>query len=122
MSSLATDAGYVVLPPLAAALYKSVGRSPLVGLAAVFAGVSAGFGANLFITGLEPMLAELTFVGARIIDPEYGINPACNWWFMIGSAVVIAFTGWAVTALFVERRLKRRAPEDGGPTEPTEEE
>lgn len=109
MSSLATDAGYVVLPPLAAALYKSVGRSPLAGLAAVFAGVSAGFGANLLITGLEPMLAELTYVGSRIIDPEYTISPACNWWFMIASTILLTLIGWAVTALFVERRLKRRS-------------
>ncbi|MEL7473803.1 MAG: AbgT family transporter, partial [Planctomycetota bacterium] len=59
MSSLGTDAGYVVLPPVAAALYKSVGRSPLAGVAAVFAGVAAGFNANLLITSLDPLLSEL---------------------------------------------------------------
>ncbi len=122
MSSLATDAGYVVLPPLAAALYKSVGRSPLAGMAAVFAGVSAGFSANLLITGLEPMLAELTALGANVIHEGYRVNPMCNWWFMIISTIVITFTGWFVTAFFVEKRLKKRAPEDGGPSEPTEEE
>ncbi len=122
MSSLATDAGYVVLPPLAAALYKSVGRSPLAGLAAVFAGVSAGFSANLVITGLEPMLAELTYTGSRIIDPGYHINPACNLWFMIGSTFLITITGWIVTSFFVERRLNRRLPEDGGPTPPSQDE
>ncbi|MEN8161418.1 MAG: AbgT family transporter, partial [Myxococcota bacterium] len=45
LSSMALDAGYVVLPPVAAALYAAVGRSPLAGIAAVFAGVSAGFSA-----------------------------------------------------------------------------
>lgn len=122
MSSLATDAGYVVLPPLAAALYKSVGRSPLAGMAAVFAGVSAGFSANLLITGLEPLLAGLTTAGANVIDQDYRVNPACNWWFMIVSTIVITLTGWAVTALFVERRLNKRTPAEGGPTEPTQEE
>jgi aminobenzoyl-glutamate transport protein len=121
MSSLATDAGYVVLPPLAAALYKSVGRSPLAGLAAVFAGVSAGFSANLLITGLEPMLAELTGIGAIVVHEGYRVNPMCNWWFMIVSTIVITFTGWFVTAVFVERRLNRRRPEDGGPDEPSDE-
>ena len=57
ISSVALDAGYVVLPPIAAALFHAVGRSPLVGLAAVFAGVSAGFSANLMITGLDTILA-----------------------------------------------------------------
>lgn len=122
MSSIATDAGYVVLPPLAAALYKSVGRSPLAGLAAVFAGVSGGFSANLVVTGLEPMLAELTGIGATIIEPGYRVNPMCNWWFMIASTVLVTFAGWFVTAVFVERRLKLRSPEEGGPDTPTEEE
>ena len=63
------DAGYVVLPPVAAALYQSLGRSPLVGIAAVFAGVSAGFGANLFVTSLDPLLAKFTEASAQLLDP-----------------------------------------------------
>ena len=47
-SSLGLDAGYVVLPPVAAALFHAVGRPPLAGLAAAFAGVAGGFSANLF--------------------------------------------------------------------------
>jgi aminobenzoyl-glutamate transport protein len=65
MSSMGLDAGYVVLPPVAAALYQSLGRSPVVGIAAVFAGVSAGFGANLFITSLDPLLAKFTAARRR---------------------------------------------------------
>ncbi|MEM8757877.1 MAG: AbgT family transporter [Planctomycetota bacterium] len=117
MSSMGLDAGYVVLPPLAAALYKSVGRSPLAGIAAVFAGVSAGFNANLFVTGLDPMLAELSQTGARVIEPDYAVAATCNWWFMIASTFVITMTGWAVSTWFVERRLSKKAPDDGGPTE-----
>ena len=115
MSSMGVDAGYVVLPPLAAALYKSVGRSPLAGLAAVFAGVSAGFNANLFVTGLDPMLAEFSQVGARVVDENYAVAATCNWWFMIASTFVITFAGWLTTAFFVERRLNRKRAEDGGP-------
>jgi aminobenzoyl-glutamate transport protein len=115
MSSLATDAGYVVLPPLAAALYYAVGRPPLAGLAAVFAGVSAGFAANLFITGLDPMLAEFTQLGARVIHAGYAVNPAANWWFMIVSTVVITLSGWAITSWFVERRLRAKPADEGGP-------
>lgn len=121
MSSMTLDAGYVVLPPLAAALYKAVGRSPLAGLAAVFAGVSAGFNANLFITGLEPMLAGFANTGAQVIDPDYVVNPACNWYFMIASTAVMTLTGWAVTSWFVEHRLTRKSPEEGGPVPPTQE-
>ena len=44
ISSIASDAGYLVLIPLGAAAFKSVGRNPLAGIAAAFAGVAAGFG------------------------------------------------------------------------------
>jgi aminobenzoyl-glutamate transport protein len=115
MSSIALDAGYVVLPPIAAALYRSVGRSPLVGLAVVFAGVSAGFGANLVITGLEPILAGLSTAGAQVIDPHYTVVASANWSFIAVSTVVLTGVGWAVTAGFVEPRWGRRPPAEGGP-------
>jgi aminobenzoyl-glutamate transport protein len=115
MSSMAVDAGYIVLPPLAAAIYKAIGRSPLVGLAAVFAGVAAGFNANLLITGIDPLLSGLTEEAARIVDPAYNVNPACNWYFMIASTFLITFVGWGVSAWIVEPRLKKKSPEEGGP-------
>ncbi|NNM31275.1 MAG: AbgT family transporter, partial [Akkermansiaceae bacterium] len=121
MSSMALDAGYVVLPPIAAALYKSVGRSPLVGIAAVFVGVSAGFSANLFITGLDPLLAGFSTEGARILDGTYEVAATSNYWFMIVSTVVLTFTGWAVTAWLVEPRYAANPPERGGPS-PLEDE
>jgi aminobenzoyl-glutamate transport protein len=122
MSSLATDAGYVVLPPLAAALYKSVGRSPLAGIAAAFAGVAAGFNANLLITSLDPLLANLSTLGAQMIDEDYVVSPTCNWAFMIVSTAVITVTGWVVTRLFVEPRLTRKAVDEGGPAPVSSEE
>jgi aminobenzoyl-glutamate transport protein len=115
MSSMAVDAGYVVLPPLAAAVFRAVGRSPLVGLAAVFAGVACGFNANLFITGLDPLLAGLTQTGAQLLDKSYVVNPASNWWFMIASTFIITAVGWLVTVKVVEPRLALKSPEDGGP-------
>ncbi|MEM1083561.1 MAG: AbgT family transporter [Verrucomicrobiota bacterium] len=121
LSSMALDAGYVVLPPIAAALYKSVGRSPLAGLAAVFVGVSAGFSANLLVTGLDPLLAGFTTEGAQILDADYEVAATCNWWFMIASTFVLTLTGWAVTAWFVEPRYAEAAPEDGGPVAVTAE-
>jgi len=116
MSSMGLDAGYVVLPPVAAALYQSVGRSPLVGLAAVFAGVSAGFGANLFITSLDPLLATFTSASAQILDPGYVVAATSNWWFMIASTVLLTGVGWAVTAWWVEPRFAGKPPELGGAT------
>lgn len=102
MSSVAVDAGYVVLPPIAAALYLAAGRSPLTGIAVAFAGVSAGFSANLFITALDPLLAGFTQSAATIIAPDYQVAVTANWWFMIASTIVLTLTGWLVTARWVE--------------------
>jgi len=115
MSSVGSDAGYVVLPPLAAAAYLAVGRSPLAGIAAVFAGVAAGFNANLVITSLEPLMAELTQSAAQQVDPARQVAPTSSWFFMAASTVVITFAGWATTAVFVEKRLSQKPAEDGGP-------
>lgn len=118
MSSMAVDAGYIVLPPLAAAVYRAMGRSPLVGLAAVFAGVASGFNANLFLTGIDPLVAGFTQGGARLLDPEYTVNPGCNWHFMIVSTFLVTLVGWAVTAFLVEPRLRSKSVEEGGPGTP----
>ena len=105
MSSMALDAGYVVLPPIAAALYIAAGRSPLVGIAAVFAGISAGFSANLLITALDPLLSGLTQTAAQILVEDYQVAVTANWWFMLVSTILLTLVGWAVTAWFVEPRV-----------------
>ena len=54
--------------------------------------------------------------GAQVIDPDYQLNPACNWWFMIVSTVVMTGVGWFVADVIVEKRLASKSPEEGGPT------
>ncbi|MFG0246752.1 MAG: AbgT family transporter [Phycisphaerales bacterium JB052] len=115
MSSLGSDAGYVVLPPLAAMAYLAVGRSPLAGIAAVFAGVAAGFNANLLITSLEPLMSNLSQGAAQSIDADRAVAATATWYFMAASTLILTFVGWAVTAMFVEKRLSAKSVEDGGP-------
>ncbi len=107
MSSVATDAGYVVLPPLGAVIFAALGRHPLAGLAAAFAGVSAGFSANLLLSSLEPLLGEMTISAAAIVDPTYaeGMNIAMNYYFVIASVFLLTVVGALVTEKVVEPRL-----------------
>jgi aminobenzoyl-glutamate transport protein len=105
MSSMAVDAGYVVLVPLGALLFASIGRHPLAGLAAAFAGVSAGFSANLFLTSLDPLLSGISTEAARLYDPNYEVDPTANYYFMIASVFFLTILGTFVTAKFVEPRL-----------------
>ena len=113
MSSMAADAGYVVLTPLGALLFASVKRHPLAGLAAAYAGVSGGFSANLLITGLDPMLSALTQQAAQSLDPSYSVNPACNYYFMVASTVLITVLGTFVTTRIVEPMLGEWDPSKG---------
>lgn len=107
MSSMAADAGYVVLTPLGAVLFAGLGRHPLAGLAAAFAGVSGGFSANLLLTSLDPLLGGLTIEAASIIDPAYAeqMNYAMNYYFMIASVLILTIVGTIVTEKVIEPRL-----------------
>lgn len=60
LSSIAADAGYLVLIPLAAAAFMRLGRHPLAGLAASFAAVAAVFSVNVLIKPLDGILTEIT--------------------------------------------------------------
>lgn len=104
-SSMAADAGYIVLTPLGAVLFAGFGRHPLAGLAAAFAGVSAGFSANLLLTSLDPLLSGLSTTSAQILDPNYVVHPTANYYFMIVSTFLLTFIGTWVTDKIVEPRL-----------------
>jgi len=103
LSSIASDAGYLVLIPLGAAAFKSVGRNPLAGIAAAFAGVAAGFGVNFLITPLDGVLTEITNDAAGSAGKH--IDLAANLFFGIGSTIFITIVMTIITAKLVENRL-----------------
>ena len=102
--------GYVVLIPLAV-VFHSVGRHPLVGLAAAFAGVSGGYSANILIGTVDPLLSGITTEAAQIIDPAYALGgakevlPTANYYFMFVSTFLITVVGTPVTNYIVEPKL-----------------
>src|SRR6056297_393333 len=111
LSSVAADAGYVVLIPLGGAIFMSMGRHPLAGIAAAFDGVSGGFGANFLPTGLDPMIAAFTEPAARIIDPEYTVNPLSNYYLMAASVPLIGLAGTWITERILVPRLGKYTPD-----------
>lgn len=120
MSSMAADAGYVVLTPLGAVLFAGLGRHPLAGLAAAFAGVSGGFSANLLLTSLDPLLAGFTESAAQIYDPAYTVAPTANYYFMLASVGLVTLVGWWVTDKIVEPRLGKWDPMFASDTDQSE--
>ena len=111
VSNTASEMGYVVLIPLAAVVFHSVGRNPLVGLAAAFAGVSGGYSANILIGTVDPLLAGITTEAARMIDPSFApgqpneILPTANYYFMVVSTFMITIVGTLITTKVVEPKL-----------------
>jgi aminobenzoyl-glutamate transport protein len=106
VSHTATDAGYVLVIPLAGIIYFAMGRHPVAGIAAAFAGVSGGFGANFVPSGIDPLLQSFTQSGAQIIQPDIQINPLNNWFFTSASSLFIVLLGWYITDKIIEPRLK----------------
>lgn len=110
LSNAASDVGYVLLIPLAGVIFSAVGRHPVAGMAAAFAGVSGGFSANLVLGTIDPLLAGLSQEAARIIDPVYEVNPTANYYFMVASTFIVSAAGTFVTNRFVEPRLGTYTP------------
>lgn len=115
VSNTASEVGYVVLVPLAGAIFYALGRHPLAGMAAAFAGVSGGYSANLLIGTIDPLLAGITQEAARLIDPEYVVVATANWYFMVASTFLITIIGSLVTIFIVEPKLGAYAPERADP-------
>src|SRR5262245_9620270 len=105
VSSIAADAGYLVLIPLAAAAFQSVGRNPLVGLAASFAGVAAVFSVNLFPKPLDGILVGITNDAIHLINPNVSVGLLANLFFGIGSVLLLTIVVSLVTDKFVEPRM-----------------
>ncbi|MDD3568825.1 MAG: AbgT family transporter [Bacteroidales bacterium] len=105
LSHLASEAGYVILIPLGAMIFHALGRHPMAGLAAAFAGVSGGFGANFFVGSIDPILAGISESAAQMIMPDITVNPAVNYYFMFISSFLVIIVGTWVTEKIVEPRL-----------------
>jgi len=105
LSHTASDIGYVLLIPLSAMIFLAVGRHPLAGLAAAFAGVSGGFSANLLLGPIDAMLAGITQEAAHIVDPAYSVTPVANYYFMASSAILVTVLGTWITEKIVVPRL-----------------
>ena len=106
VSHTATDAGYVLVIPLAGVIFYAMGRHPLAGIAAAFAGVSGGFCANFIPSAIDPLLQSFTQEAARILDPTIQINPLNNWLFNSASSILIISIAWYLTDKVIEPRLK----------------
>ncbi len=119
LSSVASDAGYLILIPLGAAAFLTLGRHPLAGMAAAFAGVGAIFGVNLLITPIDSMLTEITNEAIGTLSEPLTVT--ANYFFSVVSSFVLAVVAMFVTQRIVEKRLGPYNPPEGAADATTEE-
>ncbi|MER2154587.1 MAG: AbgT family transporter [Solibacillus sp.] len=105
LGNIASDAAFVVIPPLAALVFLALGRHPLAGLAAGLAGAGIGFTANILVAGTDALLSGITTEVVKGLDDTLIVTPLDNWFFMIASTFLLAFLGAIITDKIVEPRL-----------------
>lgn len=105
ISNTASEVGYVLLIPLAGIAFKSVGRNPMAGIAAAFAAVSGGYSANILLGTVDPLLAGLSTEAARIIDINYLVSPAANYYFMCASTFLVTIVVTIITEKIIVPRF-----------------
>ncbi len=115
MGNQAGDAAFVVMIPLAGALFAAAGRHPIVGIAASFAGVAGGFSANLLPGQLDALLLGITEPAAQLLVPGWKMNIAGNWYFIVGMTCFMVPLGWYVTERIVAPRFGDWTPTPGAP-------
>ncbi|MFO0896752.1 MAG: AbgT family transporter [Pirellulales bacterium] len=114
LSSVAADAGYLVLIPLAGTAFISVGRHPLAGLACGFAAVAGAFTVNMLIKPLDAVLTEFTNDAIHLVNPGVSIDLTANLWFSFASVVFLTFVVALVTERIIEPRLGKYVAETPG--------
>ncbi len=116
-ASVMADAAFIVVPPLAAMVFKAAGRHPIAGLVGGFASVGAGYSTSPVVTSLDALFAGITTaVTEGLPDAGAAVTPVSNYWFNLASSFVLAaVAGWIIDRI-VEPRLMR----EGAPTEMAE--
>ncbi|MFD8815229.1 AbgT family transporter [Streptomyces sp. NPDC059627] len=112
VAHVAGDAAYVTLIPLGALVYRAAGRSPVLGCIVAYVSISAGYDASPAITTTDTLLSSISTAAARTIDPHHTVTPVANYFFALGSSVLVAL----VITLVVDKVIARRSDLD--PDEP----
>lgn len=105
ISSIAADAGYLVLIPLAAAAFQSIGRHPLAGLAVGFASVASAFLVNILIVPIDGILVGITNDAIALVDPARKIGLTSNFWFSVGSTLLLTVVIGLITEFIITPKL-----------------
>ena len=103
--SMFYDVGYVILIPMAAILFRDLGRHPSAGICAAFAGITFGSGANIVANSLDSSLLPYTKSATTILDATYKVKSNGNLIFMMVSTLLVAYIGTLITERVIIPKL-----------------
>jgi aminobenzoyl-glutamate transport protein len=107
--SVMSDSAFIVIPPLAAMVFKAAGRHPVAGLLGGFAAAGAGYSTNFAVTSLDALFAGITVSVTQILpNPGDPVNPVSNWYFNVVSAFLLSVLAGFLIDKVLEPRLVRQ--------------
>ncbi|WP_309623235.1 AbgT family transporter [Novosphingobium sp.] len=101
----AFDFGFLVYVPLAGMMFAAAGRNPVLGCILGFTGCCTGLAGNLLPGQYDVLIFGITQTGARLLSPQWEMNPFGNWWYLIAIAVAFIGLGWLLAEKVVGPRL-----------------
>lgn len=117
--SVMADASMIVIPPLAAMVFKAAGRHPMAGLVGGFAAAGAGYSTSPLVTSLDALFAGITnAVTETLPNPGTEVTPISNYWFNIASSLVLT----VVAGFLIDRVIEPRMMREEVPTDPVADE
>lgn len=102
-----SDPAIIVIPPLAALVFKTAGRHPAAGLLGAFACVNSGYAGGIFIGALDALLQGITQKVIAIVPQGAGITTSItmNYYFAAVSGLILSLVGGFLIDRVLEPRL-----------------
>ena len=108
-ANISGNAGIIISTTLAAAIFASLGRNPILGAVLGYACGHGGFTANLLITSDDALLSGITKAAADSANIVAPVSPLMNWYFMIPATLLIATVATIVTEFIMPRYVSTKA-------------
>lgn len=103
-----SDASILVIPPIAALVFRAAGRNPVAGLLGSYAIGLAAFSCTPFVTSTDALLAGISNAAAApVADMVLPVTAVSNLLLNIVLAVVLTVAGGLVIDKILEPRLNR---------------
>ncbi|MEE2048246.1 AbgT family transporter, partial [Nocardiopsis tropica] len=106
--SIMSDAARVVIPPLAAMVFKAAGRHPVAGLLGAYAAATAAFSCSPFVTSTDALLSGVTNAAAEPLGLGTYVSPISNYFITLAIALILSFAAGFMIDRVLEPSLVRR--------------